>query len=101
MARRNGHAQKLNASYRALQNDLAAVVHDIEQMANSGKDLGLEKAKAQIGGIQEQIDALLVDAGRKTEDATDEVRRVVASNPVASLTAAFALGIAAASFLRR
>jgi len=101
MARRNGNAHKLNASYKALQEDLASVVQDIENMASSGKDLGLEKAKAQIGDIQDQIDQLLVEAGRKTEDATDEVRRVVSNNPVASLSAAFALGIAAASFLRR
>lgn len=99
MARTSRNGQKLQASYRALQNDLSAVVEDLEKMASSGRDVGLDKAKEQLDSIQDQIESLLSEAGRRTEEKADEMRKTVADYPMASLGAAFALGMAAASFL--
>jgi len=101
MARANGSSRKLQASYKALQDDLGAVIRDLEQMATSGKDVGLEKARSRIDDVQEQLDILMGDTMAKTEQSAEDVRRTVAEYPVTSLTAAFALGMAAASFFGR
>ncbi|MCC7048314.1 MAG: DUF883 family protein [Alphaproteobacteria bacterium] len=101
MARANGSARKLQASYRALQDDLNAVVRDLEQLTSAGADVGIEKARSQIHNVQDQLQGLLGEAASGTERSAEEVRRAVADHPMTSLTAAFALGLAAASFFAR
>lgn len=98
-------SRKLQSSIRALQNDLSSLVGDLEQIASSGKDVGVEKAREQLDRIQEQFHDLLTDTvvtTRKTAvDAGDSVRRSVADNPMASVATAFAAGVAAAMFTMR
>jgi ElaB/YqjD/DUF883 family membrane-anchored ribosome-binding protein len=107
MARYNGsrNTQKLRSSYKALQQDLSSVIEDLEAMAASGKDVGLEKAKEKIDQVQEQVESLLGDTVERAVDraseSTEYVRRSVAENPWTVIAAAFATGIAAASLLQR
>jgi len=98
MARANGSARKLQSNYRALQQDLNAVIEDLQAIANGGADIGIEKARDQLQGVQEQIHGLLRETAATTERSADELRRTVADRPMTSIAAAFALGVAAASF---
>lgn len=103
MARNNGsrNAQKLRSSYRALQQDLSAVIEDLEQMAASGKDVGIAKAREKVDQVQEQFESLIGDTVDRASDSTEYVRRSMADNPWTVIAAAFATGIAAGSLLRR
>lgn len=103
MARYNGsrNAQKLRSSYKALQNDLSAVIEDLEQMASSGKHVGLEKAREKMDQVQEQFESLLGDTVDRAGESTEVVRRTMADNPWTVVAAAFATGVAAASLLQR
>lgn len=98
-------SRKLHSGIRALQNDLSALVGDLEQIASSGKDVGVEKAREQLDRIQDQIHDLLTDtvgtAKRAATDSGDAVRRSVTDNPMASIATAFAAGVAAAMLTMR
>ena len=93
-------SRKLQSGIRALQNDLSALLGDLEQIASTGKDMGVDKAREQLDRIQEQFQDLLTDgvgtARRAVSDTGDAVRRSVAENPMASVATAFAAGVAAA-----
>jgi ElaB/YqjD/DUF883 family membrane-anchored ribosome-binding protein len=89
-------ARKLQSSIRALQNDLSSLVGDLEQVAASGKDVGVEKAREQLDRIQSQVTDLLGETFGQAKQAGDTLRRSVAENPMASLTTAFAAGVVAA-----
>ena len=93
--------RKLQASYKALQDDLSAVMKDIEQMASTGRDLGLERTRAQVDRAQEQIEALMQDTANGAQRAVDTVRRRTSESPMAVLAAAFATGFAAATLFGR
>jgi ElaB/YqjD/DUF883 family membrane-anchored ribosome-binding protein len=98
-------SRKLQSGIRALQNDLSALVGDLEQIASSGKDVGVENAREQLDRIQDQFHYLLTDtvgtARQAASDGGDAIRRSVADNPVASLATAFAAGVAAAMLTMR
>lgn len=97
--------RKLQSGIRALQNDLSSLVGDLEQIAASGRDVGVEKARDQLDKIQEQFHDLLTDtvgtAKQAATDTGDAVRKSVAENPMASVATAFAAGIAAAMLTMR
>jgi len=92
MARATREMRRLQASVRSLQTDLGAVVDDLEQIASSGKDVGLEQARAQLDHIKAKLGGLL--AGTMHEPAEALQRRIV-QHPVASVATAFAAGLAA------
>ncbi len=98
-------SRKLQSGIRALQNDLSSLVGDLEQIASSGKEVGVEKAREQLDRIQEQFQDLLTDgvgtARQAAADTGDVVRSQVANNPMASLATAFAAGVAAAMLTMR
>jgi len=98
-------SRKLQSGIRALQNDLSALVGDLEQIASSGKDVGVEKAREQLDRIQDQFHYLLndsVDTAKKAAaESSDAIRRSVADNPMASIATAFAAGVAAAMLTLR
>ncbi len=98
-------SRKLQSGIKALQSDLSALVGDLEQIASSGKEVGVEKAREQLDRIQGQITDLLTDtlgtARQSAVDTGDTLRRQVSDNPVASMATAFAAGVAAAMLMRR
>jgi ElaB/YqjD/DUF883 family membrane-anchored ribosome-binding protein len=97
--------RKLQSGIRALQNDLSSLVGDLEQIAATGRDAGVEKARDQLDKIQEQFHDLLTDsvgtAKQAASDTGDAVRKSVAENPMASVATAFAAGVAAAMLTMR
>jgi hypothetical protein len=92
MARANREMRRLQASVRSLQTDLGAVVDDLEQIASSGKDVGLEQARAQLDHIKAKLGGLF--AGSLHEPA-EALQRSIGQHPVASVATAFAAGLAA------
>ena len=98
-------SRRLQSGVRSLQSDLTSLLGDLEQIASSGKDVGLEKAREQLDHIQSQVADLLTDtvgtARKATVDASDTARRSVMENPMASMATAFAAGIAAAMLTMR
>ena len=86
-------SRKLHSSIRSLQNDLSTLVGDLEQVATSGKDVGVEKAREQLDRIQSQVSDLMSDTFGTARQAGDTVRRSVVENPLASITTAFAAGV--------
>jgi hypothetical protein len=92
MARATRDMRRLQASVRSLQTDLGAVVDDLEQIASSGKDVGLEQARAQLDHIRAKLGGLL---GGSLQEPTEALQRRIVQHPVASVATAFAAGLAA------
>jgi hypothetical protein len=88
--------RRLQASVRSLQTDLGAVVDDLEQIASSGKDVGLNEARAQLDHIKAKLGGLLAGA---VHEPTETLQRQIVQHPVASVATAFAAGLAASLFM--
>ena len=91
MARASREMRRFQASVRSLQTDLGAVVDDLEAIAASGKDVGLNEARAQLDHIKAKLGGLL--AGTMHEP-TETLQRQITAHPVASVATAFAAGLA-------
>ena len=98
-------SRKLQSGIKALQSDLSSLVGDLEQIASSGKEVGVEKAREQLDVIQGRINDLLTDtvgsARQAAADTGDSRRKQGTDYPVASMATAFAAGVAAAMLMRR
>ncbi len=92
MARATREMRRLQQSVRSLQSDLGAVVDDLEQIASSGKDVGLEQARAQLDHIKAKLGGLLAGS---MQEPTEALQRRIVRHPVASVATAFAAGVAA------
>ena len=101
VAHTNRDVRKLQASVRSLQGDLEALMDDIGQVATNGKRVGLDKAKERIDLIQQQLNDLVSGTLNGAHESAETVRRSVSEHPIASIAAAFAAGVAAASLLIR
>lgn len=99
MAASDREVKKLKASVRSLQNALATIAADIEQIGASGKTIGLEEAKSRIEEIREQIGDVLVAQVDRAEEMNETVRRSVTENPITAVSIAFAVGALAAMIL--
>jgi hypothetical protein len=98
MARATREMRRLQASVRSLQTDLGAVVNDLEQIAASGKGVGLEQARAQLDYIRAKLGGLLAES---LNEPTVALQRSIGQHPMASVATAFAAGLAASLLMFR
>lgn len=92
---------------RNLQDELEALRRELRQaprMAEEAEDAAASAAASaadSAGGARSQVERVLGELQARFAEATDEAETVIAANPLASVAAAFLLGVLVANVMSR
>lgn len=85
----------------ALSDELQTLKVDLSRLLAATADETLDRTKAQAEALAEQIKAALSELGETLSEEEAQLARIVSERPIASLAAAFALGMVVGLLMRR
>lgn len=90
-------------SSAGLQQELEALRRELSQapLVEAAKAEANAKAEAAAPGISAEIEKVLGELQERLSDAADDAEEMIAANPLASVAAAFLLGVLVANFMSR
>ncbi len=83
-----------------LNEELQSLKVDVSQLLNMAGE-GFDATKARADTLTDQIKAALNELGETLSQNEEQVGRLIAERPIASLASAFALGLAVGLMFRR
>jgi ElaB/YqjD/DUF883 family membrane-anchored ribosome-binding protein len=98
MARRR---TRTNSRTRSIEDELETIAADVAAVGSAIGDVASTEARERIEAIRNRLDDMAAVAGDTARDGMDRVEDSIRGRPVVSVLAAFALGLATATILRR
>jgi ElaB/YqjD/DUF883 family membrane-anchored ribosome-binding protein len=84
-----------------LRDELLALKGDVSRLLNTASEELFDTSRSRAEALADQIKAALNDLGETLSQEEGQLERMISERPIASLAAAFALGIAVGFMLRR
>ena len=84
-----------------IHDEIAKIAADVASLGNVLGESASDEATAVIRSLRRRLDGLADDAGSLAEEAVDDARGAIASNPFIAVCLAFGLGALVAGLLRR
>jgi ElaB/YqjD/DUF883 family membrane-anchored ribosome-binding protein len=85
----------------ALMGELHALKNDVSRVLHTAADGVFDSSKAGAHALSDQVRTALNDLGETLSQEEDQLAKLIADRPLASLASAFALGVVAGLLLRR
>jgi ElaB/YqjD/DUF883 family membrane-anchored ribosome-binding protein len=85
----------------ALMDELHALKNDVSRVLHTAADGVFDSSKAGTDALSDQVRTALNDLGETLSQEEDQLAKLIADRPLASLASAFALGVVAGLLLRR
>jgi ElaB/YqjD/DUF883 family membrane-anchored ribosome-binding protein len=85
----------------ALLDELQALKNDVSRVLHTAAEGAFDSSKSQADALADQIKTTLKDLGETLSQEEEQLARLIADRPVASLASAFALGVVVGILMRR
>jgi len=85
----------------ALLDELQALKKDVSRVLHTAAEGAFDSSKSQADALADQIKTTLKDLGETLSQEEEQLARLIADRPVASLAFAFALGVVVGILMRR
>jgi ElaB/YqjD/DUF883 family membrane-anchored ribosome-binding protein len=85
----------------ALLDELQALKKDVSRVLHTAAEGAFDSSKSQADALADQIKTTLKDLGETLSQEEEQLARLIADRPVASLASAFALGVFVGILMRR
>ena len=85
----------------SIHDEIAKIAADLASLGNVLGESASDEATAAISSLRRRLDQLADDAGSLAEEAVDDARGAIVSNPLIAVCLAFGLGALVAGLLRR
>jgi ElaB/YqjD/DUF883 family membrane-anchored ribosome-binding protein len=85
----------------ALLDELQALKKDVSRVLHTAAEGAFDSSKSQADALADQIKTTLKDLGETLSQEEEQLARLIADRPVASLASAFALGVVVGILMRR
>ena len=85
----------------ALMDELHALKKDVSRVLHTAADGVVGGSRAGADALADQVKAALNDLGEALSQEEEQLAKLIADRPLASLASAFALGVVAGLLLRR
>ena len=85
----------------ALLDELQALKKDVSRVLHTAAEGAFDSSKSGAEALADQIKTTLKDLGETLSQEEEQLARLIADRPVASLASAFALGVVVGILMRR
>jgi ElaB/YqjD/DUF883 family membrane-anchored ribosome-binding protein len=94
---------KTNAMFDSseLKDELQVLKGDVAALLNTTTDGIFDASKSRANALADQIKAALGELSEALSEEEDQVEKLIADRPIATLASAFALGVVVGFMLRR
>jgi ElaB/YqjD/DUF883 family membrane-anchored ribosome-binding protein len=93
--------KRRSSKMRSVKAELETIAADVASVGSAIGDVASAEARERIQAIRERLDDVAGVADDATRDGVERVQDRIRDRPVVSVLAAFALGLATATVLRR
>ena len=92
---------RTNSRTRSIEGELETIAADVAALGGAIGDVASAEARERIQAIRERLDDVAGAATDATRGGLRHVQDTISGRPVVSMLAAFAVGLATATILRR